>query len=91
MPIQRERLKALVLLSSLKQKPNPSHTEELAQFVCKNLENYNITCNVESLVDLHIKAGLETNMGKGDEWPAIEKKIRSCDILIMATPIWWGI
>lgn len=29
-------------------------------------------------------------MGKGDAWPAILKKILDADIVIFATPIWWG-
>ncbi len=88
---QENKLKTFVLLSSLKHKPKTSNTEDLAQLVCKNLTEYNIICEIERLVDLNIKPGLESNMGDGDEWPVIEKKIRNCDILIFATPIWWGI
>lgn len=29
-------------------------------------------------------------MGHGDQWPKILKKIMTSDILIFATPIWWG-
>ena len=30
------------------------------------------------------------SLGEGDEWPAINEKIKAADILIMATSIWWG-
>jgi multimeric flavodoxin WrbA len=30
-------------------------------------------------------------MGPGDDWPGIQKKILAADIIIFATPIWWGI
>jgi multimeric flavodoxin WrbA len=30
-------------------------------------------------------------MGENDEWPEILKKVLASDILIFATPIWWGI
>jgi multimeric flavodoxin WrbA len=90
MPIHK-KLKALVLLSTLKHGNASSNTYELSQLVCKNLGNYDISCEIVRLVDLDIKAGLNTDMGDGDEWPAIEKKIRDCSILICATPIWWGI
>ena len=30
------------------------------------------------------------NEGEGDEWPAIVDKIRKANIVIFATPIWWG-
>jgi multimeric flavodoxin WrbA len=91
MPIQEKRLNALVLLSSLKYKPTVSNTEELLQFVYKNLKQYNVTCVIEELVDLEIQAGLKSGMGRGDEWSNIEKRIRNCDILILATPIWRGL
>lgn len=43
------------------------------------------------VIDLEIHAGLKSIMGNGDEWPNIEEKIRNCNILILATPIWWGV
>jgi multimeric flavodoxin WrbA len=30
-------------------------------------------------------------MGKGDEWPGILKKVLAADIIVFATPVWWGI
>ena len=30
-------------------------------------------------------------MGKGDKWPGILQKALASDIIIFATPIWWGI
>jgi multimeric flavodoxin WrbA len=29
-------------------------------------------------------------MGKGDEWPEIAEKILAAEIIVFATPIWWG-
>jgi multimeric flavodoxin WrbA len=29
-------------------------------------------------------------MGDGDEWPAILERVASSEIVILATPIWWG-
>ena len=43
------------------------------------------------LVDYEIKPGIKSNMGKGDEWPGILKKVLAADIIVFATPIWWGI
>jgi len=37
-----------------------------------------------------IKPGTKNNMGKGDEWPRILQKVLAADILVFATPIWWG-
>ncbi|MGI9010138.1 MAG: hypothetical protein ACR2F1_02990 [Nitrososphaeraceae archaeon] len=55
------------------------------------MKTYGISYEIERLVDLDIKAGLQTNMGDGDEWPLIERKIRDCNILIFSTPIWWRV
>ena len=38
----------------------------------------------------HVSAGVTSDEGDGDEWPAIRRKILSADILILGTPIWMG-
>jgi multimeric flavodoxin WrbA len=42
-------------------------------------------------VEYDIKPGIKSNMGKGDEWPGILKKILAADVIVFATPVWWGI
>ncbi|HEX9310648.1 MAG TPA: flavodoxin family protein [Gemmatimonadaceae bacterium] len=88
------RLKAIFLLATLKHKRGGSefsHTETLAGVVIENLREYKVQCEVVRLVDYDIKAGTKSNMGPGDEWPGILKKILDSDIIIFATPVWWGI
>jgi multimeric flavodoxin WrbA len=29
-------------------------------------------------------------MGQGDAWPGILEKVLASDIVVFATPIWWG-
>jgi multimeric flavodoxin WrbA len=29
--------------------------------------------------------------GEGDEWPAILARVKACDILVIGTPIWFGV
>jgi multimeric flavodoxin WrbA len=41
-------------------------------------------------VDHNIKPGVENDMGAGDEWPALRRKVIAADILIFATPTWMG-
>jgi multimeric flavodoxin WrbA len=41
-------------------------------------------------VDLAVKPGVETDMGDGDEWPAIREKVLAADILVFVTPTWMG-
>lgn len=31
-----------------------------------------------------------SDMGEGDQWPHVLDKILTADIIIFATPIWWG-
>jgi multimeric flavodoxin WrbA len=38
----------------------------------------------------HVKWGVSSDEGKGDDWPAIRQQILAADILIFGTPIWMG-
>ena len=87
-------LNVLVLNASLKHKgPEASNTEEVAQLVIKNMEDLKqatIISEIIRLSDKNIPVGLGFDEGNGDEWPEIVNKIRKADIVIFATPIWWG-
>ena len=41
-------------------------------------------------VDHAIAPGVETDMGEGDEWPAIHAKLLEAEILVVVTPTWLG-
>jgi multimeric flavodoxin WrbA len=87
------RLKATFLLGTLKHKRSGgdfSHTEVLSELVVESLREYNVASEIIRLADYDIKPGVKSNMGAGDEWPAIQQKVLASDILIFATPIWWG-
>jgi multimeric flavodoxin WrbA len=89
----RSRLKAVFLLATLKRKRGGgefSHTEVLCSLVIEELRARNAACEIVRLVEYDIKPGIRSNMGKGDEWPGILKKILAADILVFATPIWWS-
>ena len=83
-------LKALILNASLKHEPDISNTEEVASLVVEHLKEKNITSEIVRLSDKNIPVGLGFRESENDEWPEIAKKIREADILIMATPVWWG-
>ena len=88
-----DRLKAIFLLATLKHKRAGgefSHTETLSELVIECLRQYEVRSEIVRLVDYDIKPGLKSNMGKGDEWPGILKKVLAVDIIVFATPIWWG-
>ena len=87
-------LKAVVLLATLKRKRSGqefSHTETLAEVVIECLRDNGVRSEMIRLVEFDIPPGTKSNMGPGDDWPGILKKILGADIVIFATPIWWGI
>ncbi|HEX6626383.1 MAG TPA: flavodoxin family protein [Gemmatimonadaceae bacterium] len=86
-------LRAVFLLATLKHKRSGqefSHTETLSEFVAESLRENGVRSEIIRLADYEIPAGTKSNMGKGDEWPGILKKILAADIIVFATPIWWG-
>src|SRR5207253_1237434 len=66
------------------------NTEELAQLVLDNMKGHKISSEIIRLADKHIPVGLGFREGEGDEWPDIVTKLKAADIVIFATPIWWG-
>jgi multimeric flavodoxin WrbA len=93
MPETKGPLKALVLNASLKHKNKNkiTNTEELAKLVLKNMRRYGkIDAEVVRLADRNIPAGLGMKESRDDDWPKIAKKMVAADIIIFATPIWWG-
>ncbi len=85
--------RAIFLLATLKHKRGGgefSHTETLCELVAENLREQGVRSEIVRLVEYDIPPGTKSNMGKGDEWPAILKKVLAADIIVFATPIWWG-
>jgi multimeric flavodoxin WrbA len=81
-------VKALILNCSLKPSPDPSNTAALAKVVADALREKDVEVSEIRLVDHQIKPGVETDMGEGDEWPAIHDQVLAAEILIVATPTW---
>src|SRR5215475_3440994 len=86
-----EDLNVLALNGSLKHEPEISNTDELTREVIKNMGT---TCKIDAevirLSDKNLPVGLGFRESGDDDWPAIVEKIRSADVLIFGTPIWWG-
>jgi len=85
-------MKAIFLLATLKTTASGeySHTEALSMVLVEELKKLGCESEFVRLVDHNIPVGLKSDMGAGDEWPTILPKITSADIVIFATPIWWG-
>lgn len=82
-------MKALILLATLK-KEGLSNTATLAEFLTGKLQQQQVDCETVKLVNENVLPGTYDDMGTGDGWPAILEKIMAAQILIFATPVWWG-
>ena len=82
-------MRATILLGTLK-KEGLSNTATLSEFFSRRLERSGVECETIRLVDRHILPGTYSDMGTGDEWPAILDTLLRSQIIIVATPIWWS-
>ncbi len=84
-------LSVLVLNGSLKHIQDTSTTQEVVEVVLEKMkEHATITSESIRLADKNIPVGLGFKESEEDEWPGIAHKIKDADIIIFATPIWWG-
>lgn len=89
--IEAVPLKALFLNCTLKRSPAESNTEGLIREVIAWLDRMNVDSEIIRVVDHHIPFGVSSDEGDGDEWPQILERIKATDILIIGTPIWFGV
>ncbi len=61
----------------------------MSEFLAKHLESKEVLSDFVPLADYSILPGVYTNVGN-DDWPIIFEKILASDIIIFATPVWWG-
>jgi len=90
MPAPGTSLRALVLNASLKHAPEPSNTQELSELVLEHMRPHGVTTDVLRLADLKLPVGLGYRESEDDEWPGVVTKLKAADIVLFATPIWWG-
>lgn len=84
-------LKALFLNCTLKPSPEVSNTEALIRTVIEWLDRLDAESEVVRVVDYHVRFGVTSDEGDGDEWPIILDKVKAADILVIGTPIWFGV
>jgi multimeric flavodoxin WrbA len=84
-------LSAVFLLGTLKKPQVFSHTRALCDVVAEVLKRQeNVRSDIIRLRDYRIEAGTQTEIDD-DDWPSIVEEMKAADIVIFATPIWWGI
>jgi multimeric flavodoxin WrbA len=84
-------LKATFLNCTLKKSPKVSSTQALIDKVIALMAPMGVQCEVVRVVDHHVPFGITSDQGAGDEWPAILRKLRASDIIVIGTPIWFGV
>lgn len=84
-------MKALFLLGTLKSSAQGfSNTQVLCELLMEELASHGAQSEILRLADMSIPPGTRSDMGPGDEWPEVVKKMATADIIIFATPVWWG-
>ncbi|MBX9982193.1 MULTISPECIES: flavodoxin family protein [Mycobacterium] len=83
-------LRAVGLVCSLKPSPAPSSSALIAEQVVGELKSAGVETELVRCVDHNIAPGVEDDMGAGDEWPDIRRKVLDADILLISTPVWLG-
>jgi multimeric flavodoxin WrbA len=87
----RDPLRVLVLNGSLKHAPAISNTAELTDLVLDAMrEHVHIEADVVRLADANLPVGLGFRESEDDDWPGIVARLKAADVVIFATPIWWG-
>ncbi len=84
-------LKAVLLNCTLKKSPEVSNTQALMDRVIAVLEGLDVECESVRIVDYEVPFGVSSDEGGGDQWPLILEKILAAEILIIGTPIWFGV
>ncbi|MDQ3660771.1 MAG: flavodoxin family protein [Actinomycetota bacterium] len=83
-------LRAVFLNCTLKRSPEVSNTEALARKVVGWFDRLEVESEIIRIVDYNVPTGVSSDEGDGDEWPKILEGIKAADILVIATPIWFG-
>lgn len=86
----KSSLNAVALVCSLKPSPAASSSELIAEQIVAHLREGEVTSQAVRCADFNIAPGVETDMGEGDEWPTIRRKVLNADILLVSTPVWLG-
>ncbi len=84
-------LSALALNCTLKKSDRVSNTQALLDRVGALFDEHGVAFDTIRIIDHHVPHGVSADEGDGDEWPAIFERIKAADILVIGTPIWFGV
>jgi multimeric flavodoxin WrbA len=81
---------ATVINCTLKPTPQASNTEALSRVLIDALQANGADCELIRAVDLNLLPGVSSDEGEGDEWPGVRERLLTSEILVLATPTWFG-
>lgn len=85
-------MKAVILNCTLKYSPETSNTRALIDKVCDLYDELGVETQVERVTDYSIDFGITSDaVTDEDEWPELLEIIKTADILIIGSPIWFGV
>ena len=83
-------MKVLFLNCTLKKSPQVSNTRALVDKAAAIFKEFGVESEMIRVVGYNVAFGVSSDEG-GDEWPLILEKIKACDIVIIASPIRFGV
>lgn len=87
-------LRAVIVNTSLKQRPEDSHTRLLLEVVAEIMTRNRVQVEHVHMLSHHIPPGVYPDMTEHgwerDDWPAVWEKIYRAHILVVGTPLWLG-
>jgi multimeric flavodoxin WrbA len=85
-------LKAFALNCTLKMTNDKeqSSTDRLLADLLAAMVTHGVKGEIVRALDHDVKPGVLSDMGKGDDWPKLRRKIVAADIFVLGLPIWMG-
>ncbi len=92
MPDDSPALTAFALNCSLRdlRSDDPSSTDRIVNDLLDAMRPHGVEGQIERVADHDVRPGVLSDMGAGDDWPALRERILAADIFILGTPIWLG-
>ena len=85
-------LRATFFIGSLKNQPETSNTVKVCKLAAKELKEYGVESKFRYLRNRRIAPGVDFDTGdRWDEMSVYYDDVEKSDIIILCTPIWWGI
>lgn len=89
---EKDGMKAIVFNGSLKPDQKSSNTQKVINLTVNEFKKYDVAVETVYLRDYRIAPGVDFDTGDSwDEAKVFFDKVEEADIVILASPIWWGV